>query len=211
MDGRVLQERTLLLTHLRTYLEAPEHAHFLDDQLEGHQPGARQAAVLLVLFEHEGELSLLFIRRASTLRAHSGEIAFPGGSAESQDASPVETALREAWEEIGLAPERVEILGAMPPVFTVVSNFLIVPVVGYLHQGPGELRLQESEVAELIVAPLRALADPAIQRVEHWTRGEKTRAVYFFDYGTYCIWGATGRILAALLSILDTHDAGSSF
>jgi 8-oxo-dGTP pyrophosphatase MutT (NUDIX family) len=162
--------------------------------------------VLLALFEHQQELSLLFIRRASTLRAHSGEIAFPGGSVEPTDASLTETALREAWEEVGLDPGRVEVLGAMSPVFTVVSNFLIAPVVGYLPQGPGELRVQASEVAEIIVAPLAALADPAILRVEHWTRGEQTRTVYFFDYKTYCIWGATGRILYALLSLLDPND-----
>lgn len=205
MKGRGLCESTSIITRLRARLEDPERAHLLFDKVEGRQPGARQAAVLLALYEHQQELSLLFIRRASTLRAHSGEIAFPGGSVESQDASLVETALREAWEEVGLAPERVEVLGVMSPVFTVVSNFLIAPVVGYLSQGPDELRLQESEVAEIIVAPLAALADPAIQRVEHWTRGEQTRAVYFFDYGAYCIWGATGRILHTLLSLLDAN------
>ncbi|GHO45133.1 NUDIX hydrolase [Ktedonospora formicarum] len=197
-----MYENTSIIARLRTRLQAPGPAYPLLDQLEGRQPGARQAAVLLALYEQQGQLSLLFIRRATTLRAHSGEIAFPGGSVEPRDASLTATALREAWEEVGLVPEDVEVLGMLPPVFTVVSNFLIVPVVGYLAQGPGELILQRSEVAETIVAPLAALADPSIARVEHWTRGEKTRSVYFFDYNAYCIWGATGRILHTLLSLL---------
>lgn len=187
---------------LRERLTPAERAGFMIDELEGQRPDARKAAVLICLFERDAETHVVFIRRAATLRAHSGEIAFPGGSVDVVDTSPVLTALREAEEEIGLDPSRVEALGVLPPVFTVVSNFLITPVVAYLPQGPGMLRLQASEVDELLVFPLRGLVNPAIYHTEEWTRGGLTRTVYFYDYGSYRIWGATARMLTILLDVL---------
>jgi 8-oxo-dGTP pyrophosphatase MutT (NUDIX family) len=201
-------ETTLLLQTLRTRLLPPEQAGSLHGLSYppatefGWHTSARHAAVLTPLFEQEGQLSLLFIRRASTLRAHSGEIAFPGGSVETTDNSVIVTALREAQEEIGLLPERVEVLGTLPPVATAVSNFIVTPVVGFLPDGPGTLHVQESEVAEVIVVPLRALMDPAIVHTENWTRNGITRTIYFYDYGPYRIWGATGRMLHELLTVL---------
>ena len=128
--------------------------------------------MLIALFDKDKETYISFIRRASTLRSHSGEIAFPGGASDISDVSPIVTALREAQEEIGLVPSRVEVLGIMPPVFTVVSNFLITPVVAYLPEGPGTLQLQVSEVAEIIFLPLKGLADPAIYHTEQWVRDD---------------------------------------
>jgi 8-oxo-dGTP pyrophosphatase MutT (NUDIX family) len=200
MDIRKSNE---VLLALRARLEPVELANELVDALEGHRPLARKAAVLIGLFEQEEELYLVFIRRATTLRSHSGEIAFPGGSVDLTDASPVETALREAQEEIGLDPSRVEVLGILPPVFTVVSNFLITPVIAYLPQGPGTLQLQASEVDEVLLLPLYNLADPTIHHTEEWTRGGMARIVYFYDYGPYRIWGATARMLNALLELLN--------
>ncbi|GAC1398132.1 MAG: CoA pyrophosphatase [Ktedonobacteraceae bacterium] len=184
-------------------MEPLERANVLIDAVEGQRLNARKAAVLLAVFEQEDVPHIAFIRRASTLRAHSGEIAFPGGGVDATDASPVMAALREAYEEIGLEPARVEVLGVLPPVFTIVSNYLITPVVAYVPQGLGELHLQASEVTELILAPLHALAEPAIAHTEKWTRGGMTRTVYFYDHGPYRIWGATGRILSMLLALLE--------
>jgi 8-oxo-dGTP pyrophosphatase MutT (NUDIX family) len=188
---------------LRERLMPVELANSLSDALEGHRPNARKAAVLIALFEQNGETTIAFIRRATTLRSHSGEIAFPGGSVDNTDDSPIQTALREAQEEIGLDPSRAEVLGVLPPVFTVVSNYLITPVVAYLADGLGKLLLQESEVTELILTTVQGLADPMIAHTEQWTRGELTRTVYFYDYGPYRIWGATARILNILLSLLE--------
>jgi 8-oxo-dGTP pyrophosphatase MutT (NUDIX family) len=199
-----LRDSAAVVSALRERLEAPEQANFLIDELEGRRPNARRAAVLLGLFDQDGGTHLAFIRRASTLRAHSGEIAFPGGAVDVSDDSPVTTALREAQEEIGLDPARVEVLGILPPVFTVVSNFLITPVVAFLAHGLGTLQLQANEVAEIILLPLHGLADPTIMHTEEWTRGGLARIVYFYDYGPYRIWGATGRILNALLDLLET-------
>jgi 8-oxo-dGTP pyrophosphatase MutT (NUDIX family) len=198
-----LRNITEVIAALRERLEPVERATNLTDALEGQRPNARRAAVLLALFEEHGETYLAFIRRASTLRSHSGEIAFPGGSVDAIDISPVMTALREAQEEIGLDPSRAEVLGILSPVFTVVSNFLITPVVAFLPQGLGALELQISEVAEIILVPLHGLADPSIAHTEEWTRGSLTRTVYFYDYGSYRIWGATARILKTLLEVLS--------
>lgn len=197
-----------VLQRLRDRLEPIEGAATLDDALEGRLPHARKAAVLLTLFEQDGELFLAFIRRAKTLRSHGGEIAFPGGSIDPTDSSPVTAALREAQEEIGLDPARVEVLGVLSPVFTVVSNYLILPVVAFLPHGLGEVQLQVSEVSELILAPLHSLADPAIAHTETWLRGGTARIVYFYDYGPYRIWGATGRILHLFLNILNIGSLG---
>ncbi len=168
----------------------------------GDRSQPRPAAVLLALFAQEGQTHLTFIRRASTLRLHSGEIAFPGGSYESTDASLVTTALRETSEEIGLAPERVEVLGLLEPVFTLVSNFLILPVVAYLPAGPGKLQAQLDEVTEVLLLPLQALADPAVAHTEIWQSADRTQTVYFYDYDSIRIWGATARILHNLLTLL---------
>jgi 8-oxo-dGTP pyrophosphatase MutT (NUDIX family) len=197
-----LNKSTEVILALRQRLEPIEYAGTLRDGLEGHHPAARKASVLLGLFDQKNEPHLVFIRRASTLRAHSGEIAFPGGAAEVSDVSPIMTALREAQEEIGLDPSRVEVLGIMPPVFTVVSNFLITPVVAFLPEGPGTLQLQTSEVAELILLPLQGLANPVIYHTEQWVRDDVQHTVYFFDYGSYRIWGATARMLNTLLELL---------
>jgi 8-oxo-dGTP pyrophosphatase MutT (NUDIX family) len=192
-----------ILTILRQRLLPIDHLPGPVDLVEGYLPHARIAAVLLPLFEQDGQIFLAFIRRATTLRSHSGEIAFPGGSVDPGDTSIVMTALREAQEEIGLDPARVEVLGLLSPVFTVVSNFLITPVVAFLPQGLGELHLQASEVHELLLAPLQGLADPAIVHTEQWTRDNRTRLVYFYDYASYRIWGATGRMLNAFLETID--------
>ena len=206
MNGLNMIHTVAALRALHARFISVERAASLFDSVEGHHPEARQAAVLIPLFIEEGTLYLTFIRRASTLRSHSGEMAFPGGKMEPADRSPVVTALREAEEEIGLDPAGVEVLGLLSPVFTVVSNHVITPVVAFLPNGLGTLHLQEAEVAELIVAPVSALLDPSIFHTEQFTRSGKTRTVHFYDYQSnyqvYCIWGATGRILTSLLAVL---------
>ena len=191
---------------LRKRLEPVERVNMLSDALEGQLPNARKAAVLLGLFDQEGEPTILFIRRSSTLRAHSGEIAFPGGGVDQTDSSPIMAALREAQEEIGLDPARVEVLGVLQPVFTVVSNYLVIPVVAFLPRGLGTLQLQASEVTEIILAPLHDLTNPGIFHTEEWMRVGRTRTVYFYDYGSYRIWGVTARILNALLETLERNS-----
>lgn len=191
-----------VLRTLRENLWPVERANMLVDTIEGQLSSTRRAAVLLPLFEQEGEICLAFIRRARTLRLHGGEFAFPGGGVDKSDSSPIMTALRETQEEIGLQPSTVEVLGVLSPVCTVMSNYLITPVVGFLEGGLGDVRLQTSEVSELLYAPLYKLVDPAIVHTEEYIRGDLTRTIYFYNYGIYCIWGATGHIINALLERL---------
>jgi 8-oxo-dGTP pyrophosphatase MutT (NUDIX family) len=172
----------------------------------GAPGGQRIAAVLAPLYLRDGRPHLLFTRRAATLNAHRGEIAFPGGSHEPGDGALEQTALREALEEIGLASERVTLLGTLEPVVTVVSNFTIIPFVGLLPDGPGLLHPNPQEVAEIIEAPLVALADSAIFHSEEWVRAGQPHTVYFFDYGPHRIWGATARMLVALLELLRREE-----
>lgn len=188
-----------LVAHLRLRLpHAPEEP-------AGWQPDQpRCAAVLLPLYERDGAPYLLFTQRAATLRAHRGEMSFPGGSREARDRSLGETALRESQEELALDPARVELLGALPPLFTVVSNFLVTPLVGFLPEGPGILHPNPAEVAKILEIPLFAFADPAIFHVERWTRNGAVRLVYFFDYPSARIWGVTAHILYTLLQRLSS-------
>jgi 8-oxo-dGTP pyrophosphatase MutT (NUDIX family) len=165
-------------------------------------PPPRAAGVLIPLYARDDQPHLLFTRRSPSLAAHSGEISFPGGSRDPDDPSLADTALREAHEELGIVPDRVQVLGQLAPVFTVVSNFLITPFVGWMGSESTPLAPNPAEVAEVIEAPLTALVDPAIFHVEQWTRYGVPHPVYFYDYGPYRIWGATARVLHQLLELL---------
>jgi 8-oxo-dGTP pyrophosphatase MutT (NUDIX family) len=205
-----MQRETLLydaeacVTFLREQIPSlPPHA------LAGQELAARAAAVLVPLYATQGEPYLLFTRRSKNLAKHKGEISFPGGSRDPNDSTLAMTALREAQEEIGLDPNGVEILGALSPVFVSVSNFLITPQVGWLGKELPSLIANQAEVAELIQAPLAALARPSIYHTEVWRRFGSTHIVHFFEYGQYLIWGATARVLFSLLSLLPPADTAS--
>lgn len=192
-----------LVALLRDRLQPLDHATILADTLAREDARARRSAVLLALFEQEGQIFLPFIRRSSQLRLHSGQIAFPGGGADPGDRSLVETALREAQEEIGLDPSEVKTLGVLPPMLTVVSNFLVVPVVAWLPHGLGRVQLQLGEVDEQFSLPLAGLADPANFHSEIWTRDGQSRTIYFYDVAGYRVWGVTAYILRSFLTLFQ--------
>ena len=166
---------------------------------EGVRPLAqalRPAAVLIPIVDREAGLSLLFTRRAIHLKDHSGQVSFPGGRVAAADASPGATALREAREEIGLAPERVELLGRLPEYHT-RTGFRITPVVGIVTP-PFELRPDANEVEEIFGVPLEFLLDLANhQRQSREWQGE-LRWFFTMDYGGHTIWGATAGMLVNL-------------
>ncbi len=192
----LLHDLNALVAHLRVALSAPP------PPTDPAALAARPSAVLLPLHAGaDGTPHVIFTERSRALRRHSGEISFPGGRQDAGDGSLWATALREAQEEIGLAPARVTPLGELPAVFTVVSNYLIVPQVGLVAGTLAEIApaINPAEVALVIDAPLAALADPAIHHTEEWTRGGRSHLVYFYQYGPHRIWGATARILADLL------------
>jgi 8-oxo-dGTP pyrophosphatase MutT (NUDIX family) len=165
-------------------------------------PGAVPAAVLVPIFERDGDLHLLYTTRSAALPHHAGEVAFPGGRhAAAVDASLLATALRETVEEIGVAPDHVDVLGALDPVRTFRSNFLITPYVGRIPH-PYELRLDPREVEDVFALPLATLADPATSVDETWTIEGHAVPVTAYRHGGRTIWGATQRITASLVDLV---------
>lgn len=181
--------------------------HTLADQPVVQPPvgivsSARAAAVLAPLYASAGRPHMLFTLRSLDLSRHSGEISFPGGRSDAADTSLEATALRETYEELGVVPNRVEVLGPLPSVFTGVSSYLITPFIGWLGDVLPSLTPSPAEVAEVIDAPLAALADPAIHHSEIWRRGGVEHLIHFYDFGHYRIWGATGHMLHSFLTLL---------
>ena len=173
----------------------PRGDHDLDPAGLGVVPPGphREAAVLVpVLFRGEG-LAVLFTVRASHLRDHSGQIAFPGGKIEPGDASPADAALREAGEEIGLPEDSVRVLGYLDPYLS-ATGFLVVPVVG-LCDARVPLRLNPDEVAEVFEAPLAVLMDPTRRRLGVGTWQGRPRRYYAIGFGEHLIWGVTAGIV----------------
>ena len=160
----------------------------------------RPAAVLVPVIDHAEGLSVLFTRRTAHLHDHAGQISFPGGRAEPTDSSLRHTALREAEEEIGLDPARVEILGELNEYLT-VTGYRVTPVVG-LVAPPLELRPDEFEVAEIFEVPLAFLLDPANHQRNTVVQEGRRRGYYAMPYGPYYIWGATAGMLMNLYRCL---------
>jgi 8-oxo-dGTP pyrophosphatase MutT (NUDIX family) len=159
-------------------------------------PGAKQAAVLVPLFLAGGALHAVFTERRADLRRHPGEISFPGGRRDETDADLPGTALRECHEEIGLPRDAVDLLGALQPTPTFVTNYAIYPFVGLIEPGFAWV-LQEREVAQVLELPLDAL------RAGYGRRRLVRRGLPFrtdtYAAGGHMIWGATARIVADLL------------
>lgn len=152
------------------------------------------AAVLFPLLKKDGEIHILFTKRTQTVRAHKGQISFPGGVRDQGDESLLATALREAHEEIGLQPEDVDVIGSLEPVPTITSGFFIYTYVGLMPY-PYSLQPNSEEVAEILTVSLEFLADP-----KNWAQcfsdPDKTvLEAHSVAFGEHLIWGATARIL----------------
>ena len=158
------------------------------------------AAVLIGLVERTGGPSLVLTQRTAHLRDHAGQISFPGGRVEPEDPSIRATALREAQEEIGLAPSKVEILGELA-TYDTVTGFRIHPVVAWLKP-PLEFRPDPYEVADVFELPLAFVLDARNHRRHSVRRGAMTRSYYVLPYQNRFVWGATAGILINLYGLL---------
>jgi len=161
------------------------------------------AAVLVPIFRKENQWQVLFIRRTQDHTAHSGQVAFPGGRANPEDQSIRMTALREAWEEIGLLPNDVNILGELPG-FRTITNYEISPYVCYIPW-PYEFCKEEKEVARIFSVPLSWLAESNNREIRQRILPAPYSPIsvtYFHSYDEEVIWGATARIMISFLKVL---------
>lgn len=166
----------------------------------------RPAAVLCLLFEQEGQASVLLTRRSRHLRTHAGEVSFPGGRLRSGEPA-LAAALREAQEEVGLRPEWVEVIGELTPLTTRRSPALVRCFVGRTDVADVLAELvPNAEVERLFWVRLAQLAAPGVFHEELWppyegASPEQYQAVPFFELGQELVWGATARLLAELLEL----------
>lgn len=185
---------------------------FLGDGLQLANRALRPASVLIPLVQREDGLQVLLTRRTDHLRDHAGQISFPGGRAEPDEIhDPVLTALREAQEEVGLAPDRVEVLGCLP-TYTTVTAYVVTPVVGLIRP-PLTLQVDPSEVAEAFEVPLRFLMTPGHHQRHRHDTDQGTRHFYAMPWRAasappererdYFIWGATAAMLRNLYRFLS--------
>ena len=164
------------------------------------EPGAWPAAVLFLLYEHEGRVHTLFQKRTDKVDAHKGQISLPGGGRDPEDADLVATALRETHEEIGVDPTHIEILGAIDQIKT-ISNFVVTPYIGWLSHYPYRWTFSDDEVAYLLEVPLDHLRDPANFVPDRRLVNGREIIVPSYQWRDDLIWGATGRMVSNFLDV----------
>ncbi len=160
--------------------------------------GFTQSAVLLPLFRKDGSFHVLFTKRTERVEHHKGHISFPGGRYDREDPDLVNTALREVFEEIGVRPSDVQVLGSLDACNTASSSFTIMPFVGLIPH-PYPFVVNRNEVDSLIEVPVSTLLDPGCCEERPGEFFNKPQ--YFYHCGEHVIWGATARILRQFLDI----------
>jgi 8-oxo-dGTP pyrophosphatase MutT (NUDIX family) len=183
------QIRKILSARKRIIIENPSLAH---------------AAVLVPLFKKGEGCHIIFTKRTDTVRYHKGEISFPGGVFDERDLELEKTALREAFEEIGLKESDVQIIGALDDIVT-VTQFIVTPFVG-LFPYPYSFKLSPIEIAELIEVPILSLLDEKCFSEREIIRGTGKEIVSAYQYGNHIIWGATARILKQFLELITSSN-----
>jgi 8-oxo-dGTP pyrophosphatase MutT (NUDIX family) len=163
-------------------------------------PTCRHASALILLYPHNGDWHLPLTRRTESVETHKGQISLPGGAQEANETLQ-QTALREAYEEIGVNPAQVAVLGGLSPIYIPPSNFCLHPFVAHTPRRP-DFQIVPAEVAELIEAPLAVLLDPANRHEEDWVIQAQTRRIAFYQVDSHKVWGATAMALAEFLAVV---------
>ena len=180
--------RDILASRQRRVIEHPPFSH---------------AAVLLPLFKKGEDCHLLFTKRTDRVKYHKGQISFPGGGVDEEDSDLEETALREAYEEIGLKRKDVEILGALDDIIT-VTEFIVTPFVGHFSY-PYPLKTSPIEIDEMMEVPLSFLLEKGCFQEREIMQEDGRRIVDSYQYGHHIIWGATARILKQFLDLISSQ------
>ncbi len=161
---------------------------------------ARDSSVLLLFYPKEGQIYLPFIKRTTGNTSHSGQISLPGGKTEKSDTNRTATAIRETNEELGVDSKKIKILGSLTELYIPVSNFMVLPVIGYCEEKP-DFKLNQFEVEEIIEMPIQKLL--SIDNINEFNfdkNGMTIHAAYFNAKG-HKVWGATAMILSELREI----------
>jgi 8-oxo-dGTP pyrophosphatase MutT (NUDIX family) len=171
-----------------------------DGYARGDAHAPRCAAVLVPLLRQDGEWHLLYTRRTEHVESHKGQVSFPGGACDDGETTPEQTALREAYEEIGMSPSEVRILGRLKPMPTITS-FIVTPVVGVIPW-PTVFRPEQAEVARIFTMPLKWLAERS-NRWEFNMLGRDYSVIVYHPFDGEVLWGATARMTVDFLRILQ--------
>lgn len=169
---------------------------------EGPVRPPRRGGVLVLFYPHRNRLYLPLILRPTYEGVHSGQVAFPGGGVEEEDVDVVATALREAYEEVGVLPESVDVLGTLSSLYIKPSNYHVFPTVAFSACRP-DFKIDPYEVANLLEVPMDALLDPANRLREEWQLRDRKAMVPYFSLMDQTVWGATAMILSELLHLIE--------
>lgn len=182
---------------------APEHREAELKAVDMSQVTPKQSAVLILLFEQDHELQVVFIRRSDYVGIHAGQIAFAGGRYEESDGDLQTTAFREVEEEIGIPAGEIEILGVLSDLYVPPSNFMVRPFVGFLKNKP-VYQLDTREVQSIHEIPLSTLMDKAIIREKTFAAHGTRNAIKapYYHAGDVHIWGASAMILTEFIDAI---------
>jgi len=189
-------------------IEALLSADDLERRRVNDDGALKPAAVLLLIVNHDAGPSIVFTQRTLHLADHAGQISFPGGRCTAEDGTPERTALREAEEEIGVSPARIQILGRLPD-YNTSTGYLVSPVVGWIEP-PVSYRPDPHEVDEVFEVPLGFLVATSNHRYESAFYRGALRRYWAMPYGDRFIWGATAAMLVTFARVLASDPGGSS-
>jgi 8-oxo-dGTP pyrophosphatase MutT (NUDIX family) len=167
-------------------------------------PNFKHSAVLMPIVSEEDAIKFILTKRSEKLKHHKGEISFPGGGREKGDQHLMETALRETEEEIGVNREHVEVLGKLDDLFT-ITRYIITPYVGVIHEDV-EYKSNDAEVAELLHVPLDLFLSKEKFTEKNLIRNGTNYPLYYYYWGDYEIWGATGYIINQFMDIIFDYQ-----
>ncbi|HUX98103.1 MAG TPA: CoA pyrophosphatase [Candidatus Deferrimicrobium sp.] len=163
-------------------------------------PDFKRSAVLMPIIFDENQLKFILTLRKENLRRHSGEISFPGGRQDKEDKDLEVTALRETYEEVGIAPKKIKILGRLDDLFT-ITGYIITPFIGIITETV-QCKSNDAEVAEILYIPLEVFLTKALFSEKNLVRNNTNYPLYYYQWNNYEIWGATAYIINQFIELI---------